>query len=316
MDQSRHIAATLPVAGPVSVSAAGPRDPRRAEFETNKLKRRLRRQVGQAIADYAMIEEGDRVMVCLSGGKDSYGLLEVLLGLREKSPVAFDIIAVNLDQKQPGFPADVLPRYLTERGVAFRIAEQDTYSVVKRLVPEGATMCSLCSRLRRGVLYRVAGELRATKIALGHHRDDLLATFFLNLFFGGKMKTMPPKLVSDNGKHVVIRPLAYVRERDLARFAEVMAFPLIPCTLCGSQENLQRKQVALMLREWEKKFPGRVDSIWNALGKVETSHLLDRRVHDFLAVRATGQPEPHGDIVFDVDVALERATELAVPSAE
>ena len=321
MDESRPIAmvmpaAAAPIVGPVSIAATGPRDPRRAEFEVNKLKRRLRRQVGQAIADYAMIEEGDRVMVCLSGGKDSYGLLEILLGLREKSPVAFDIVAVNLDQKQPGFPADVLPRYLTARGVEFRIAEQDTYSVVKRLVPEGATMCSLCSRLRRGVLYRVAGELGATKLALGHHRDDLLATFFLNLFFGGKMKTMPPKLVSDNGTHVVIRPLAYVRERDLARFAEVMAFPLIPCTLCGSQENLQREQVALMLRDWEKKFPGRVESIWNALGKVETSHLCDRRIHDFHAVRATGRPEPDGDIAFDVDAALERATELAAPSPE
>jgi tRNA 2-thiocytidine biosynthesis protein TtcA len=315
MDEPREIATAIPIAGPVAREGAGPRDPRRAEFETNKLKRRLRRQVGQAIADYGMIEEGDRVMVCLSGGKDSYGMLEILRGLRDKSPVAFDIVAVNLDQKQPGFPADVLPRYLAERGIAFRIAEQDTYSVVKRLVPEGATMCSLCSRLRRGVLYRVAGELRATKIALGHHRDDLLATFFLNLFFGGKLKTMPPKLVSDNGKHVVIRPLAYVRERDLARFAEVMAFPLIPCTLCGSQENLQRKQVALMLRDWEKRFPGRVESIYNALGKVEASHLMDRRIHDFLAVRATGRPEPDGDIAFDVDAALERATELAAASA-
>jgi tRNA 2-thiocytidine biosynthesis protein TtcA len=290
-------------------------DPRRAEFENNKLKRRLRRLVGQAIADYAMIEDGDRVMVCLSGGKDSYGLLEILRALRASAPVQFEIIAVNLDQKQPGFPVDVLPRYLTERGIAFRIAEQDTYSVVKRLIPEGATMCSLCSRLRRGVLYRVAGELGATKIALGHHRDDLLATFFLNLFFGGKLKTMPPKLVSDNGKHVVIRPLAYVRERDLARFADVMQFPLIPCTLCGSQENLQRKQVALMLREWERKFPGRVESIYNALGKVETSHLMDRRVHDFHAVRATGRPEPDGDIAFDVDATLERATELAAAGA-
>jgi len=321
MDEPRTIAAAVPatavtIAPPASLAVGGPRDPRKAEFEVNKLKRRLRRQVGQAIADYAMIEEGDRVMVCLSGGKDSYGLLEILLGLRAKSPVAFDLVAVNLDQKQPGFPADVLPRYLAARGVAFHIAEQDTYSVVKRLVPDGATMCSLCSRLRRGVLYRVAGELSATKIALGHHRDDLLATFFLNLFFGGKMKTMPPKLVSDNGKHVVIRPLAYVRERDLARFAEVMAFPLIPCTLCGSQENLQRKQIALMLRDWEKKFPGRVESIWNALGKVETSHLMDRRVHDFHAVRATGRPEPDGDIAFDVDAALERATELAAPSRE
>jgi tRNA 2-thiocytidine biosynthesis protein TtcA len=315
MDESRETTTAGSIAGTAATERAGPRDPRKAEFETNKLKRRLRRQVGHAIADYGMIEEGDRVMVCLSGGKDSYGLLEILRTLRDKAPVAFEIIAVNLDQKQPGFPADVLPRYLTERGIAFRIAEQDTYSVVKRLIPEGATMCSLCSRLRRGVLYRVAGELGATKIALGHHRDDLLATFFLNLFFGGKMKTMPPKLVSDNGKHVVIRPLAYVRERDLARFAEVMHFPLIPCTLCGSQENLQRKQVSLMLRDWEKRFPGRVESIYNALGKVETTHLMDRRIHDFLAVRATGRPEPDGDIAFDVDAVLEHATAMAVNGA-
>ena len=311
MDDVRDTPSAFPIAEPESKAGLRPRDPRKAEFETNKLKRRLRRQVGQAIADYGMIEEGDRVMVCLSGGKDSYGLLEILRGLREKSPVSFELVAVNLDQKQPGFPADVLPRYLTERGIAFRIAEQDTYSVVKRLIPEGATMCSLCSRLRRGVLYRVAGELGATKIALGHHRDDLLATFFLNLFFGGKLKTMPPKLVSDNGKHVVIRPLAYVRERDLARLAEVMAFPLIPCTLCGSQDNLQRRQVALMLRDWERKFPGRVESIYNALGKVETSHLMDRRRHDFLAVRATGRPEPDGDIAFDVDPALASTTTRA-----
>jgi len=305
MDIARANAIAVPVTGPVATPAAGPRDPRKAEFETNKLKRRLRRQVGEAIADFGMIEDGDRVMVCLSGGKDSFGLLEILRTLRAKSPVAFDIIAVNLDQKQPGFPADVLPRYLAERDVPFHIAEQDTYSVVKRLIPEGATMCSLCSRLRRGVLYRVAGELGATKIALGHHRDDLLATFFLNLFFGGKLKTMPPKLVSDNGKHVVIRPLAYVRERDLARFAEVMKFPLIPCTLCGSQENLQRRQVTLMLRDWERKFPGRVESIYNALGKVEPSHLMDRRIHDFLAVRATGHPDPDGDIAFDDEPCAE-----------
>jgi tRNA 2-thiocytidine biosynthesis protein TtcA len=291
------------------------RDPRKAEFEANKLKRRLRRLVGQAITDYGMIEDGDRVMVCVSGGKDSYGLLELLRTLHDRAPVRFEIIAVNLDQKQPGFPADVLPRYLSERGIDFRIAEQDTYSVVKRLIPEGATMCSLCSRLRRGVLYRVAGELGATKIALGHHRDDLVATFFLNLFFGGKLKTMPPKLVSDNGKHVVIRPLAYVRERDLTRFAALMQFPLIPCTLCGSQEHLQRKQVTLMLRDWEKKFPGRIESIYNALGKVETSHLMDRRIHDFLAIRATGQAEPDGDIAFDVDAELERAVELAGSAA-
>jgi len=286
-----------------------PRDPRKAEFEANKLTRRLQRLTGEAIADYSMIEAGDRVMVCLSGGKDSYGLLDVLLALQRRAPVPFELVAVNLDQKQPGFPADVLPRYLTELGVAFRIAEQDTYSVVKRLIPEGATMCSLCSRLRRGVLYRVAGELGATKIALGHHRDDLMATFFLNLFFGGKLKTMPPKLVSDNGKHVVIRPLAYVRERDLAKYAELKQFPLIPCTLCGSQEHLQRKQVGLMLHEWERKFPGRLDSIFNAMRKVEPTHLLDRTLQDFAAVRATGHPEPGGDIAFDVDPLLEAAAD-------
>jgi len=297
--------------GQVAVDAPRPRDPRKAEFEANKLTRRLQRLTGEAIADYSMIESGDRVMVCLSGGKDSYGLLDVLLALQRRAPVPFELVAVNLDQKQPGFPVDVLPRYLVERGVAFRIAEQDTYSVVKRLVPEGATMCSLCSRLRRGVLYRVAGELGATKIALGHHRDDLMATFFLNLFFGGKLKTMPPKLVSDNGKHVVIRPLAYVRERDLAKYAELRQFPLIPCTLCGSQEHLQRRQVGLMLREWERKFPGRLDSIFNAMRKVEPTHLLDRALQDFAAVRATGHPEPAGDIAFDVDPLLEAAADAA-----
>src|SRR5664279_5340304 len=268
--------------------AARARDPRKAEFEANKLKRRLRRLVGQAIAEYGMIEDGDRVMVCLSGGKDSYGLLEILRTLHDHAPVRFDIVAVNLDQKQPGFPADVLPRYLAERGIDYRIAEQDTYSVVKRLIPEGATMCSLCSRLRRGVLYRVAGELGATKIALGHHRDDMLATFFLNLFFGGKLKTMPPKLVSDDGRHVVIRPLAYVRERDLARYAAANAFPIIPCNLCGSQEHLQRKEVTRMLAEWERRHPGRVDSIYNALAHIVPSHLMDRAQFDFAAVRATG----------------------------
>jgi tRNA 2-thiocytidine biosynthesis protein TtcA len=287
------------------------RDPRKAAFEANKLRKRLRRQVGEAIADFALIAPGDRVMVAISGGKDSHALLDLLWSLRERAPFAFEVIAVNLDQKQPGFPADVLPRYLAGRGIPFRIAEQDTYSVVKRLIPEGATMCSLCSRLRRGVLYRVAGELGATKIALGHHRDDILATFFLNLFFGGKLKTMPPKLVSDDGRHVVIRPLAYVRERDLARYAAAMQFPIIPCNLCGSQEHLQRRQVAAMLRDWERQHPGRIESITNALATVTPSHLFDRRLHDFAAVRATGRPEPDGDIAFDVDTALERAADRA-----
>jgi tRNA 2-thiocytidine biosynthesis protein TtcA len=250
-------------------------------------------------------------MVCVSGGKDSYGLLDILLTLKDRAPFPFEVIAVNLDQKQPGYPAAVLPRYLEARGVPFRIVEQDTYSVVKRVIPDGGTMCSLCSRLRRGVLYRVATEIGATKIALGHHKDDILATFFLNLFFGGKLKAMPPKLVSDDGRHVVIRPLAYVRERDLARYAELSAFPIIPCNLCGSQEHLQRKQVSAMLRDWEKKHPGRVESIFNALARVVPSHLMDRALFDFPAVRATGHDEADGDLAFDVDPMLERSTELA-----
>jgi len=293
-------------------ATTGGQDTRKADFELGKLRKRLRRLTGQAIADYSMIDANDRVMVCLSGGKDSYGLLDILLSLQRRSPQPFELVAVNLDQKQPGFPADVLPRYLESRGVAYRIAEQDTYSVVKRLIPEGATMCSLCSRLRRGVLYRVATEIGATKIALGHHRDDLLATFFLNLFHGGKLKTMPPKLVSDDGRHVVIRPLAYVRERDLARYAEASAFPLIPCTLCGSQENLQRKQVGALLREWEKRFPGRIESIFNAMANVVPTHLMDRELHDFSRVRATGLPTPDGDLAFDADDSLAREAAAAV----
>jgi tRNA 2-thiocytidine biosynthesis protein TtcA len=257
------------------------RDPRRADYEVNKLAKRLRRQVGEAIADFNMIEQGDKVMVCLSGGKDSHTLLDVLISLKTRAPVAFDLIAVNLDQKQPGFPAHVLPGYLESRGVPFRIEEQDTYSVVKRVIPEGQTMCSLCSRLRRGVLYRVAAELGATKIALGHHRDDILATFFLNLFHGGQLKAMPAKLVSDDGRHVVIRPLAYVAEKDLIQYAEARAFPIIPCTLCGSQENLERKQIGEMLREWERRSPGRVESMLRALTEVRPSHLLDRKLYDF-----------------------------------
>src|SRR5438105_9195775 len=225
-------------------------DPRKTEFESAKLAKRLRRLVGQAIADYAMIEPGDKVMVCLSGGKDSYAMLDVLMRLREKSPVPFELVAVNLDQRHPGFPEHVLPDYLRSLGVAFRIEVQDTYSVVKRVIPEGKTMCGLCSRLRRGALYRVAGEIGATKIALGHHRDDILETFFLNLFFGGKMKAMSPKLQSDDGEHVVIRPLAYVGETDLEAYAKVRGFPIVPCDLCGSQDQLQRKQVKAMLHEW------------------------------------------------------------------
>jgi tRNA 2-thiocytidine biosynthesis protein TtcA len=284
-------------------------DPRKHAFETNKLRKRLRRLVGEAIADYAMIDEGDRVMVCLSGGKDSYALLDILLTLKDAAPVRFDVIAVNLDQKQPGFPAHVLPAYLESRGVAHRIVEQDTYSVVKRVIPEGGTMCSLCSRLRRGALYRVASEIGATKIALGHHRDDLMATFFLNLFFGGTLKTMPPKLASDDGRHVVIRPLAYVRERDLARYAVAMQFPIIPCNLCGSQEHLQRRQVGEMLRDWERRSPGRVESIFRAMGNVAPSHLLDRALFDFRAVEAGGAPDAKGDTAFDVDRTLEDAIE-------
>jgi tRNA 2-thiocytidine biosynthesis protein TtcA len=257
------------------------RDPRKADYEVGKLAKRLRHQVGDAIADFNMIEKGDKVMVCLSGGKDSHALLDLLLSLQTKAPVAFKLIAVNLDQKQPGFPQHVLPEYLESRGVPFRIIEQDTYSIVKRVIPEGKTMCSLCSRLRRGVLYRVAGELGATKIALGHHRDDILATFFLNLFHGGQLKAMPAKLVSDDGRHVVIRPLAYVAEADLAAYAEVKRFPIIPCTLCGSQDNLQRKQIGEMLREWERKSPGRVESMLRALTEVRPSHLLDRKLFDF-----------------------------------
>ena len=263
------------------------RDPRKDAYEEGKLAKRIRRQAGEAINDFAMIAEGDRVMVCLSGGKDSHGLLDVLLSLREKAPVRFDLVAVNLDQKQPGFPAHVLPEYLGARGVPFHIVEQDTYSVVKRVIPEGKTMCSLCSRLRRGALYRVAGELGATRIALGHHRDDVLATFFLNLFHGGQLKAMPAKLASDDGKHVVIRPLAYAREDDLAAHAQARGFPIIPCNLCGSQDNLQRKVVREMLREWEKRHPGRIESIARAVSDIRPSHLLDRKLFDFAGLRPT-----------------------------
>lgn len=269
------------------------------QLEHNKLAKRLRRQVGEAIADFNMIEAGDRVMVCLSGGKDSYGLLDVLLGLREKSPVPFELVAFNLDQKHPGYPQHILPNYLTSLGIPFRIEVQDTYSTVKRLIPEGKTMCSLCSRLRRGVIYRVAEELGANKIALGHHRDDIVQTFFLNAFYGSRLKAMPPKLVSDNGKHIVIRPLVYVEEGDLEAYAAWKQFPIIPCDLCGSQDNLQRQQVKQMLNEWDRKFPGRVENIFRSLANVAPSHLLDRELFDFKNLQATGEASADGDTAFD-----------------
>lgn len=246
-----------------------------------RLQARLRGEVGRAVEDFRMIEEGDRVMVCLSGGKDSYTLLDILLSLKRSAPVKFELIAVNLDQKQPGFPEHVLPDYLTALGVPFHIIEQDTYSVVKRVIPEGKTMCSLCSRMRRGALYRYAAENGVTKIALGHHRDDIVQTLFLNMFFGGKLKAMPPKLRSEDGRHIVIRPLAYVAEQDIERYARVREFPLIPCSLCGSQENLQRVEIKRMLREWETKYPGRTESIFSSLRNVVPSHLADTKAFDF-----------------------------------
>ena len=268
---------TLPLAEPV---------PRAGELE--RLGKRLRHQVGQAIADFGMIEDGDRVMVCLSGGKDSYTMLDVLLQLQKKAPVSFSITAVNLDQKQPDFPGHVLPGYLESIGVDYRILEQDTYSVVTRVVPEGKTMCSLCSRLRRGALYTFAAEHGFTKIALGHHRDDLVATFFLNLFFHAKVSGMPPKLLSDDGRHVVIRPLAYVAEADITRYARLKDFPIIPCNLCGSQENLQRKQVQRMMADWERESPGRLETIARALGDIRPSQLSDPKLFDFLGLRHAG----------------------------
>ena len=270
-------------------------------YEGNKLAKRLRRQAGEAIADFEMIGEADRVMVCLSGGKDSYAMLDILLSLKQHAPVDFELIAVNLDQKHPGFPEHVLPDYLASRGVTFRIVEQDTYSVVKRVIPEGKTMCGLCSRMRRGILYRVASELGATRIALGHHRDDILETFFLNLFHGGRLKAMPPKLVSDDGRHVVIRPLAYCREKDLEQYAALKAFPIIPCNLCGSQENLQRQVIKEMLRQWEKQTPGRLETMFAALQRISPSHLLDPAQFDFRSLQADGDPRPDGDKAFDLE---------------
>jgi tRNA 2-thiocytidine biosynthesis protein TtcA len=272
----------------LSAIIAAPRSirERKQSYEANKLAKRLRRLAGQAIADFDMIGADDKVMVCLSGGKDSYALLDVLLHLQAHAPVRFDLVAVNLDQKQPGFPAHILPDYLGGLGVPYRIVEQDTYSVVKRVIPAGKTMCSLCSRLRRGALYRVADELGATRIALGHHRDDIIETFFLNLFYGGTLKAMPPKLLSDDGRHVVIRPLAYCDENDLAAYADVKRFPIIPCNLCGSQENLKRREVKALLQEWEKRHPGRLETILTGLQNVRPSHLLDRQQFAFSAMDA------------------------------
>ncbi|MDO5638793.1 MAG: tRNA 2-thiocytidine(32) synthetase TtcA [Neisseria sp.] len=269
------------------------------ELENNKLNKRLRHAVGDAINDFNMIEAGDKIMVCLSGGKDSYALLDILRQLQASAPVDFELVAVNLDQKQPGFPEHVLPEYLQSIGVPYKIIEEDTYSVVKRVIEEGKTTCSLCSRLRRGVLYRVAKELGATKIALGHHRDDILQTMFLNMFYGGKLKAMPPKLVSDNGEHIVIRPLAYVKEKDLERYAEVKQFPIIPCNLCGSQPNLQRQVIKEMLNEWDKKFPGRIESMFSALKNVVPSHLADTDLFDFKGLTRGQQLKHGGDLAFD-----------------
>ncbi len=279
-------------------------------YNFNKLQKRLRREVGNAIADFNMIEEGDRIMVCLSGGKDSFAMLDILRSLQKSAPVSFELIAVNLDQKQPGFPEHILPEYLDSLGVQYKIVEEDTYSIVKEKIPEGKTTCSLCSRLRRGILYRTARELGATKIALGHHRDDILETLFLNMFYGGKLKSMPPKLVSDNGEHVVIRPLAYCREKDIIRFAEMREFPIIPCNLCGSQPNLQRQVIKEMLRDWDRRFPGRIETMFRSLQNVVPSHLADFDLFDFKSINSDSGVINGGDIAFD----REQFTETAVQS--
>jgi tRNA 2-thiocytidine biosynthesis protein TtcA len=299
LTNGRHGDDHNPRVKPRLAPTAAPNRHDRQRVDQNKLAKRLIRETGRAIADFNMIEDGDKVMVCLSGGKDSYGLLDILLTLKARAPIKFDIIAVNLDQKQPGFPDHILPEYLSSLGVPFHIETQDTYSVVTRVIPEGKTMCSLCSRLRRGILYRVASELGATKIALGHHRDDILGTFFLNLFYGGRMKAMPPKLMSDDGKHIVIRPLAYVPEKDLVAYAQHKQFPIIPCNLCGSQENLKRKEAARMIAEWDKKFPGRSWNVFGALSRVVPSHLMDKNLFDFAGLTTTGLADPNGDTAFD-----------------
>lgn len=269
-------------------------------YNFNKLQKRLRRHVGNAIANFGMIEDGDKVMVCLSGGKDSYTLLDILLNLQQNAPICFEIVAVNLDQKQPGFPEHVLPDYLAKIGVAYKIVQENTYGIVKEKIPEGKTTCSLCSRLRRGILYRTATELGATKIALGHHRDDMLATLFLNMFYGGKLKSMPPKLVSDDGKHVVIRPLAYCKEKDIEKYAQAKSFPIIPCNLCGSQPNLQRQVVKDMLNTWDRQYPGRLETMFSAMQNITLSHLCDPTLFDFKDIRqGHGLKGVEGDTAFD-----------------
>lgn len=269
------------------------------KYSFNKLQKRLRRNVGKAIADFNMIEDGDKVMVCLSGGKDSYTMLDILMFLKRIAPIKFEIIAVNLDQKQPGFPADVLPRYLENLQVPYEIVTEDTYSIVKDKIPEGKTTCSLCSRLRRGILYKTAIRLGATKIALGHHRDDMLETLFLNMFHGGRLKSMPPKLVSDDGKQMVIRPLAYCSEKEITQYSELLEFPIIPCNLCGSQENLQRKVIKNMLTDWNQRFPGRIESMFKAMQNVVPSHLADNQFFDFKTLETQQTPFENGDIGFD-----------------
>jgi tRNA 2-thiocytidine biosynthesis protein TtcA len=268
-------------------------------YNFNKLQKRIRRETGKAIIDFNMIEDGDKIMVCLSGGKDSYTLLDVLMYFQRIAPISFSIVAINLDQKQPGFPEHILPEYLDTLGVEYKIVEEDTYSIVKDKIPEGKTTCSLCSRLRRGILYSTAKKLNATKIALGHHRDDMLETMLLNMFYGGRLKSMPPKLQSDNKEHIVIRPLAYCNEADIQKYSDTMAFPIIPCNLCGSQENLQRKNIKLMLQDWSKRFPGRVESMFKAMQNIVPSHMLDQSLFDFTNVDSHSQLQGDGDIGFD-----------------
>lgn len=277
-------------------------------YNLNKLQKRLRRNVGNAITDFNMIEEGDKVMVCLSGGKDSYTLLDILLNLKLNAPIHFDVVAVNLDQKQPGFPEHILPEYLASIGVEYKIVEENTYGIVKEKIPEGKTTCSLCSRLRRGILYRTATELGATKIALGHHRDDMLETLFLNMFYGGKLKSMPPKLISDDGKQIVIRPLAYCKEKDIEKYAEAKQFPIIPCNLCGSQPNLQRQVIKEMLQTWDRQYPGRIETMFSALQNVTLSHLCDPNLFDFKNIK-------HGQVIEGVegDLAFDKEEMPVIP---